>query len=418
LQQFVMKKTRLRLASLLLILLPAMGGTTGCQRSRAAGASVAADARPGAGVVQRGPLLRRLHLSGEVDAVEAIDLKVPRVPNGKVTLRTLPAEGAEVRAGDVVVDLDDTVFAAQLRERTLALSQSEIDLQRQVSQNGLLEADKALEVERKRALMKRAEIDADVPPGILPKRDYLEKQLALRRARVDLDRAEEALAALRTQAELDLAIKRLAVEKTRRDVKHIEGMIAALRLRAPVGGTVIIGDHLQEGRKLQEGDDLMMGTTVVRIASSRARRVRAALADVDDGRVDVGMPVEVTLDAHPHLTFRGHVRDLSPVARPPAERSVRRVFQVGVDLDEAEADVLRPGLSVRVDVLIERREGALLAPRPALALAAPGEGRLHLADGRVLPVRVDRCSAALCAIEASAGDAPAVREGLPVGRAP
>ena len=126
---------------------------------------------------RKGEFARHLPLTGEVDAVAAVELKVPRVPTGRVALRKLMPEGTEVKAGEVVARLDSTAFVQQIKDLTLQLSQAEIDLERQLSQNGVLEADKALDVERKRAALQRAEVDADVPEGILPKRDFLEKQM-------------------------------------------------------------------------------------------------------------------------------------------------------------------------------------------------------------------------------------------------
>ena len=79
-------------------------------------------------VVRRGPFERILPLTGEIDAVAAAELKVPRVPNGKVTIRSLALEGAEVKKGDVVAELDSTAYVAQVKEKLLALNQSEIDL--------------------------------------------------------------------------------------------------------------------------------------------------------------------------------------------------------------------------------------------------------------------------------------------------
>jgi hypothetical protein len=40
-----------------------------------------------------------------------------------------------------VADLDSTVFIQQIKDRALQRSQAEIDLERQVFQNGVLEAD-------------------------------------------------------------------------------------------------------------------------------------------------------------------------------------------------------------------------------------------------------------------------------------
>lgn len=355
-------------------------------------------------VVTRGDFERRLALTGEVDAALASELKGPRVPNGKAPLRFLAPEGAEVKAGDVVAELDSSSFLLEIKDRSLQLSQAEIDLQRQLALAGVTEADRALEVERKRAVVLRAEVDADVPEGILPRRDYLEKQLVLRRARVDHERAVEALALAREGAKMDLAVKRIAIDKLRRAMTEAEQAVSTLTLRAGEPGTVIIADHPEERRKLQEGDDVFMGMTVARIAASRARRIRAQLIDVDDGKVTPGMSARVVLDAHPDRSFAGVVRDLAPVARTPGDvrGAQRRVFTVNVELADAEAAILRPGLSARVEVLLERRAQALLVPRTAIEWGEGGQPRLP--GGGSGKVTLGSCNREVCVVTEGPGE--------------
>ena len=387
--------------STLAVLLVVSGMVAGCERAEVAPRPGKRGAPAAAAVllpVREGPFERHLTLSGEVDTVTAVELKVPRVPNGQVPIRYLAPEGAEVKAGDVVVELDSNSFVLEVKDRTLQLNQAEIDLQRQLSQNGVAEADKALDVERKRAAVKRAEVDADVPEGILPKRDYLEKQLALERARADLARAEDALASQKTGAAADVKLKRIAVEKLRRAAAIAEEAIATLTLRTSEAGTVIINDHPEERRKLQEADDVFMGMTVARVSSGSGRRVRAWLSDVDDGKIAPGMPATVVLDAHPDRRFTGRVRDISAVARSPGDpRAQRRVFTVNVDLAEVDAAVLRPGLSARVHVVIDRRDKALLAPRAGIAWTLEGP-RARLSDDSEVVVNLGGCNRDVCVV--------------------
>ena len=181
---------------------------------------------------------------------------------------------------------------------------------------------------------------------------------------------------------------------------------------------MIVNDHPEERRKLQEADEVFMGMTVVRLTSSNARRVRAWLSDVDDGKIAPGMPARVVLDAYPDRVFAGVVRDISPVARTPGDpRAQRRVFTVGVDLTEADAATLRPGLSARVQVLIHRQQGALLAPRAGIAWTAEGP-RAQLLDGTQVVVALGGCNRDVCVIERGLDVArpPAEGAAVTVGR--
>jgi HlyD family secretion protein len=375
--------------SLPILMILALGA---CTRAR----PVAPPQQTAAGLAaRRGPFERRLLLTGEVDAVAAAELKVPRMSAGRSIIRWLETDGAPVKAGQKLVELDNANFVSQVKERSLTVSTAEVELRRQGWQNELDQTDRVLEVERKRSVLRRAEIDADVPEGILPKRDYLEKQLTLRRARADLEKAEEARDSQQRTAELDLGVRRLALEKVRRELQIAEQMIEALTLRAPTDGTVLIGDHW-EGRKLQVADEVPVGHTLVRIPDMGQIRVKAWLSDVDDGRVSADMPAEIVLDAYPDRVLRGKIVEIAPVAREVAERSLRRVFQVSVAIDHPEGADLRPGMSARVEVIAERQPDVLWVPRAALELDAGGAAVRLAADGGRRVVTLGACNAEAC----------------------
>ncbi len=379
------------------LLLPlALAIVAGCKHAESGPLSSAGRAAKGSTelVVARGDFEKRLLLTGEVDVVSALEIKVPRLPAPKVAVRWLEEDGAVVKAGQKVAELDGTSLANQVRDKSILVAQAEADGQRQRWELALQESDKALDVERKRAVLKRAELDADIPPNILPKRDFLEKQLALRRARTDLDRADDALSAFRRTMQMEIDLKRLSLEKIQREVRWVEKQIETLTIRAPADGVLLIGDH-PEGRKFQIGDDVLMGTSIARMPTQALKRVRAYLSDVDDGRVEVGMAAVVMLDAYPEQRFPGRVREVSPVASEVSERSQRRIFKVAVELDDSEANVLRPGLSARVEVAAASLRGKLLVPRPAIDFATLPY-RTHLGDGNAVEVTLGGCNAEVC----------------------
>jgi HlyD family secretion protein len=389
---------RLVLAVVVFLSIPLLA--TGCTRMRGTsrrGASPRPD--EGALLARKGPFERRILLTGEIDAISAAELKVPRIAAGRVTIRWLGNDGAPVKAGDKVVELDNANFVTQVKERSLTVAQAEGELKRQEWQNQLDQTDRVLDVERKRAVLQRTEVDADVPDGILPKREYLEKQLALKRARADVERAEETLSSQQRTADLDLELKRIALEKVKRELQLAEQMIEALTLRAPVDGTLLIGDHW-EGRKLQVADEVPVGHTLARLPDLHQIRVKAWLSDVDDGRIAVDMPAEIVVDAYPDRVLPGRVLEIAPVAREVTERSLRRVFQVSVAIDtrgsEDDGVQLRPGLSARVEVIADRRADALLVPRAAVELAA--KPRVHLASGAQVEVVLGPCHATQCLV--------------------
>jgi multidrug efflux pump subunit AcrA (membrane-fusion protein) len=141
-----------------------------------------------------------------------------------------------------------------------------------------------------------------------------------------------------------------------------------------------------------------------------AMKVVARLSDVDDGRISVGDRTVCTLDAYPESTFAGRVTEIAPIAQEEREQSLRRSFRVEVALDESDPERMRPGMSVRVEVLPPKFEAVLIVPRVALDLTA-SPPRAHLADGSQAEVQLRSCTPMECVV------ADGVAEGVRLRRA-
>lgn len=360
--------------------------------------------------VRRAPFVERFVLTGKLEAVEAALLSVPRVPSSQTSIRWMVDDGAVVREGERLVEFDSSSFVGDLEDKRLARDQARSDLEQREAEIAALEAERELAVEQRRIALEKARYEAGVPQEILPLRDWQERQLALRRAEIEHEKAVEDLEAQRRSGREEMEQKRIALEKTSREIRIAEEAITAMTLVAPRDGIAVVEEHPWEGRKLQVGDAIWSGLPVLRIPDLRRMEVAADLSDVDDGRIARGMGAVCVLDAFPDLEFKGKVRDVGAVAQEAKRRSVRRSFPVRVALDDADPDRMRPGMSVRVEVETARVEGALLAPRAGLDLSSDPP-RARLAGGREAEVVLGRCSALECVVESGLSEGDRLRRG-------
>lgn len=296
------------------------------------------------------PSSNKILLTGELDAVSSDNLVVPKTPQWNLSIRWLEADGAVVQAGQKVAELDNSAFANNLEEQKLAAIQSENELAAQVAQNAIATADRKFQVDKERLALEKAKLEASVAPDTLPKRVYQQKQLDKERAETALAKALDELEAQTKAAALDVKVRQIAIDKSKREIQAAEAAIESVVLRAPKAGIVVIADHPWEGRKLEVGDNMWVGIPVVRLPDLAAMKVNALLSDVDDGAVSVGMKANAFLDAYPDTTFPGTVTAVSPVAREPSQRSLRRSFMVTVALEKTDLQKMLPGMSVRVEI--------------------------------------------------------------------
>lgn len=345
--------------------------------------------------VSRGDLSDRVLLTGQLVAERADRSIVPMTRIWQLSIRWLAEDGAAAKAGERVVEFDNSVFVGELAEKRLRLSQATLDLAEQRAVAAAAIADKEFALAREKLLLEKAALQAGLPKDFQPERDWQEKQLAKERAEVATRKAEVELAAQKKSSALELRVKEIEADKIRRDLEAAEEGIAQLTLTAPKAGILLVGEHPWEGRKFQVGDVVQPGWTVVELPDMSAMRVEATLSDVDDGRIAAGAHATCTLDAHPDLPFTGTVREVAPVAQEIGQQSLRRGFKVVIALDRTDAERMRPGMSVKVEVRGAPIKGALTAPRAALDIAAPAA---FLASGERVPVELGACDAHRCVV--------------------
>jgi len=362
-------------------------------------------------MVERGAIEQHLVLTGEVDAALSIQLQAPRTEDWQLTIRWLAEDGAQVKAGDRLVEFDNVAVVDRINELDLQVSEAALAIDEQRAKNDVAIADKAFEVLKQKAAVGKAQLDVKVPPELVSRREATNFVLALSRAEVALTTATGELRAAEKGGQLETEVKRIAYDKAERALQGTEAQLEGLSLTAPRDGLVIVGDHPWEGRKLQVGDMAWPGMTVAKLPDFSEMLVRAKLSDVDDGRVQPGMKVACVVDAAPEAPLSGFIASVNPVAQESGQQTTRRFFSVVVELEAASVEVLRPGLSVQVDVTTRQADDALVAPRAGLDLASDPP-RARLTDGRDVEVTVDFCNAHGCAITAGLAEGDLLR-GVP-----
>ncbi len=370
----------------------------------------------------RGTIADRQLMTGELRATASVVLTAPRTETWQLAIRWLAEDGVPVKAGDRVVELDNSAFTAQLEEKRLGLLDAEMTLRGAQDLDAIATEQKVTELRQHQIALDKATVRAGVPADLLTGREAQERQLDSKRAEVAVDKAAHDLAAQREESALDLRIKQIALDKARRAIEAAEKTIAELVLTAPRDGFVVVEVHDWLGRKMQAGDTVIAGMTIASLPDlTRGMEVHAELSDVDDGRVAVGMAGVCTLDAYPRDAMPCTVKDVTPVARTKGESSLRRSFAVVLGLDQAgDPARMRPGMSVKVEVRPRTESNVVVVPRGAVAIASPAPAapgapastdrrpaKVRMAGGELRDVTLGACDAQGCAAldGVAAGDA-------------
>ena len=157
------------------------------------------------------------------------------------------------------------------------------------------------------------------------------------------------------------------------------------RITAPTAG-VIIKRGVEEGETVVGGTSTFGGgTELFTIADLSALRVKAAINEVDIGKVAMGDSVALTVDAFPDDTVVGVVRLV-----PPAARQQERVRVFDVEIRVIGTGVLRPGMTANVWIRGPVRQNVLRVPVEAVFLSEghPIVYRLTATGHDRVPVRL------------------------------
>lgn len=286
-----------------------MLGITACHKPPPAAETVAppAPAKPidvTAAKVESRSMPRYLRVTGQIQA--EWDAMVAADASGKV--ESTPVErGAVVKAGDVLVKLDERVAQINLREAesSVALAKAQAELS-------------GSEYERNQPLAAaRAIAQAD-----------------LNRLRTDTTAKDAQLAA--AEARRDMA------QKSLKDAVIV----------APFAGTVA-------ERLVSPGEYVQPGKAVARVVDTFTLRLILNLPEVAVGRVKPGQTVEFNVAAYPKVTFQGKINFIGAAVR---ESSRDLLVEAAVDNQDGR---LKPGLFAEAR-LSTGDEKALAVPATAL----------------------------------------------------
>jgi multidrug resistance efflux pump len=224
-----------------------------------------------------------------------------------------------------------------------------------------------------------------------------ETQATLEKARLD----QESYAAT-ARSEIETA--RAAEEKARRELVEFERSLDSMSLLAPRDGIFFVGDFWRWGpegpRKLQPGDRVWPAFPVGKIPDPAEMEVQAKLAEPDHGKIQPGMTARCILDTYPDRVFEGRVEGVGSVATQSGPRwnRSRPGFPVRVALERTDP-LMRPGLSVRVEIVRGQWDDALVVPRGAVRFEEEGPVVRREGQGDPVPVTLAACTPVECVVE-------------------
>jgi RND family efflux transporter MFP subunit len=145
------------------------------------------------------------------------------------------------------------------------------------------------------------------------------------------------------------------------------------RVRAPFDGVV--------SKKYTEvGELLLPGKQIVTIVNPDRIYVLATIDEVDMGRLNLGQPVGIAVDAFPGEKFSGKIKRISPIVS--GGKLETRTADVWIYLDEKQPRI-KPGMSADVEILVTTLKDVLSVSSQAV-IDREGKKQVYVAEGSTL----------------------------------
>ncbi len=216
-------------------------------------------------------------------------------------------EGDEVKAGDLIAELDVSEVKANLKKAEAELKEAEFNL-----------INTRVEYKRKETLFKEE---------LVTQQQLDDVQTRLSIAEAGLERAKAA-----------------------HDIAQLQYKYSFIR--SPVSGVMA-------ERTVDVGDTVTIGPIIASIVDLHDLYISAPIDEADVGNVSLGQTVKITMDAYLGEVFYGKVIKISPIVI--GARQETRTFEVRVSISD-RGPILKPGMSADVEIIIGEVKDTLIVP--------------------------------------------------------
>lgn len=246
-----------------------------------------------------------------------------------------------------------------------------------------------IELERAEQQVQKAEDDLALAKR---RRDALleyGRPLELSQAAADASLTQESYRQLESATRYRVGQKQAAVDSAQSRIDEARSKLALAKrqlsrteVRADVPGIVVYKDVFfgSEQRKPQVGDQVWANQPLLILPDISKMVVEIQVRETDIHKVAENQHVAIHVEAYPDLKLTGKVKLIGTLAREERDRRGSKFFGVTIEVNESDPR-LRPGMTARAEILVDRRPSALTVPLEAV-FDRDGRSIVYLLDGR------------------------------------
>ena len=346
--------------------------------------------------VQTGKALRQdltatVTASGEIKPKNYINLGANTVGPAPIT-EILVKEGDRVHKGEVVAKLESVQAGADVVAQKAGIETALADSA--ASEAGMRSMQDAVKtaqatLERSQTEVERTKLNIDratqlYNDKLIAKQDYDQKKAEYDTAVAALGESQARLAQAKSQeaqARQQLESAQRRVTQLRANLTRFNDVLEKYLVVSPIDG-VVTNLPVRVGETVVPGIQNSASSLVMTVADMSVITAEVKVDETDIVNVKLDQVADVTIDAIPNKTFRGHVSEIGNTAilrstglaasQSAVSNQEAKDFKVVIALDNPPEDI-RPGLSCTGKIVTATRQHTLTIPIQALTVRQRGD---------------------------------------------
>jgi HlyD family secretion protein len=305
-----------------------------------------------------GTMVKSVVATGKVEPITKVEIKSKA--NGIIKVLNVDVD-RNVKAGDILVELDREQLAASLRGADANLQAARASL------------------EAAEAQLKKNIVDAEGPDAEFARRAFERAKTLFSQNLIPQSSLDDAHSAVdvaenrKRSAQAQLAISQAKVAEARAQVAQAKAAeeraaedLRNATLRAPIDGTVLTRD-VELGSPVSSILNLgANGTLVMTLGDINQVFVRGKVDEADIGRVRLGQTARIRVETFKDKSFEGRVTQISPMG---VEKDNVTNFEVKVSIDNPGKE-LKANMTANAEIVLEEHPNAIIIPESAVTYDA------------------------------------------------
>jgi len=341
------------------------------------------------GKVLRSDLVSQVTASGEIKPKNYINIGA----NATGIITALPVrEGDRVHKGELLAKLEDVQPEANVKSSEATVASAEADSSAaeaalKASDENLKTMEAALDKDKADLARIKADLDraqALFKEQLLARQDYELKEATYKAQEATVRESEARLTQARAQREqqaANLTSMQRRIAQAKAGLALVADVLQKHSSFAPLDG-VVTNLPVRVGESVVPGLQNNAGTLIMTIADMSLITAEVKVDETDIVNIKLDQSVDITIDAIPNKTFKGHVTEIGNTAilrstgvaanQSAVSSQEAKDFKVVVAMDSPPEEI-RPGLSCTAKITTATRQNILTIPIQALTVRQKGD---------------------------------------------